>query len=197
MLPREVDKLMITQIGSVAQDRLARGLRLNHVEATGLISKVLLEIIRSGEHSVAQIMNIGRKILGFRHVLPGVRYTLKTVQVEGTFPDGTKLVSVHCPISDVNNLDLAFYGKNMSLPDDLFSKEYPLDHVIPGEIIPSTENIVLFPSRARISLLVTNYGDRPIQVGSHYHFFEVNPFLEFDRLNAYGRKLDIPGMFFF
>lgn len=187
---------MITQVGTIAQERLARGLRLNHVEANGLISKVLLEMIRSGEFSVAQIMNLGRKILGFRHVLPGVRYTLKTVQVEGTFQDGTKLVSVHSPIADVHDLTFAFYGSSITVKEDYFSKENSDDYVVPGEIIPCVENIHLFPLRNRISLQVTNYGDRPVQVGSHYHFFEVNPWLEFDRFNAYGRKLDIPGNFF-
>lgn len=195
MLPRELDKLVITQVGGIAQERLARGLRLNHVEANGLIAKVLLEMIRSGEFTVAQIMNLGRKILGFKHVLPGVRYTLKTVQVEGTFKDGTKLVSVHSPISDVNDLSFAFYGTSIKAEEKYFTDENSETDVIPGEIIPSAENIDLFPSRSRICLQITNYGDRPVQVGSHYHFFEVNPWLEFDRTQAYGRKLDIPGIF--
>jgi urease len=197
MLPRELDKLVITQVGSIAQERLGRGLRLNHVEANGLISKVLLEMIRSGEFSVAQMMNLGRKILGFKHVLPGVIYTLKTVQVEGTFKDGTKLVSIHSPISDVNDLTLAFYGTSIKAEEDYFSNQEDGNYVVPGEIIPSIADIVLFPSRIRTSLQVTNFGDRPVQVGSHYHFFEVNPWLEFNRLHAYGRKLDIPGMLSF
>ena len=195
MLPRELDKLAISQVGGIAQERLARGLRLNHVEANGLISKVLLEMIRSGNLSVAQIMNLGRKILGIRHVLSGVRYTLKTVQVEGTFPDGTKLVSVHAPISNITDLNLAFYGLKITIPKDLFLKDDLVDNVIPGEIIQLTKNIDLLKSRARIALTVTNYGDRPVQIGSHYHFFEVNPLLEFDRFQAYGKKLDIPGKY--
>ena len=197
MLPRELDKLAISQVGGIAQERLARGLRLNHVEANGLISKVLLEMIRSGNLSVAQIMNLGRKILGIRHVLSGVRYTLKTVQVEGTFPDGTKLVSVHAPISNITDLNLAFYGLKITIPKDLFLKDDLVDNVIPGEIIQLTKNIDLLNSRARIALTVTNYGDRPVQIGSHYHFFEVNPLLEFDRFQAYGKKLDIPGNILF
>ena len=130
--------------------------------------------------------------MGFKHVLPSVKHTLKTVQVEGTFPDGTKLVSVHSPISDVDDLNLAFYGLDVKLPT--FSNDLDLEDLIPGEVIPSPiDEIELLPLRHRIALLVTNHGDRPIQIGSHYHFLEVNPFLEFDRLQAYGKKLDIPG----
>lgn len=76
------------QAGSLAQKRLARGLRLNQTEATALIASQLQERIRDGKHSVAALMDLGKKMLGRRHVLPDVVPLLHEIQVEGTFPDG-------------------------------------------------------------------------------------------------------------
>ncbi len=97
LTPHELDKLALHQAGYLAQKRLARGLRLNYVEAVALIATQLLEFIRDG-HSVASLMDLGRRILGRADVLEGVAAMIDEVQVEGTFPDGTKLVTVHDPI---------------------------------------------------------------------------------------------------
>src|SRR5215475_10304404 len=98
LLPREIDKLMLHQAGALAQKRLARGLRLNYPEAVALIATQLLEFIRDGR-SVADLMDSGRQLLGREDVLDGVAEMIDEVQVEGTFPDGTKLVTVHDPIA--------------------------------------------------------------------------------------------------
>ena len=95
--PRELDKLVLHQAGFLAQKRLARGVRLNHPEAVALIATVLLEHIRDG-WTVSQLMDLGRKLLGRNQVMPGVPEMIYDVQVEGTFPDGSKLVTVHHPI---------------------------------------------------------------------------------------------------
>src|SRR5215217_231090 len=95
--PCEIDKLTLHAAGSLAQKRLARGLRLNHPEAVALIATQLLEFIRDGR-SVAELMDLGRRLLGLNDVLAGVADLIDEVQVEGTFPDGTKLVTVHHPI---------------------------------------------------------------------------------------------------
>jgi urease subunit gamma/beta len=95
--PREIDKLILHQAGFLAQKRLARGLRLNHPEAVALIATQLLEFIREGKR-VAELMNLGRQFLGRNQVMKGVPSMITEVQVEGTFPDGTKLVTVHQPI---------------------------------------------------------------------------------------------------
>ena len=95
--PQELDKLVLHQAGFLAQKRLARGLRLNYPEAVALIATQILELIRDGR-SVAELMDLGRRLLGRRQVLPGVPEMVHEVQVEGTFPDGTKLVTVHHPI---------------------------------------------------------------------------------------------------
>src|ERR1044072_7738312 len=96
--PREIDKLMLHQAGFLAQKRLARGVRLNYPEAVALIATQLLELIRDGR-TVAELMDLGRQLLGREDVADGVADMIDEVQVEGTFPDGTKLVTVHHPIA--------------------------------------------------------------------------------------------------
>jgi len=97
LTPREIDKLMIVVAADLARKRRARGLKLNHPEATALITAELLEAIRDGR-SVSEIMEFGGSILRREDVMEGVPEMLDEVQVEGTFPDGTKLVTVHHPI---------------------------------------------------------------------------------------------------
>lgn len=97
LTPQEKDKLLIHLAGELAQKRKARGIKLNLPEATALISSEILEMARDGK-SVAQIMNDARKIIGRGDVMEGVADVLKMIQAEATFPDGTKLVSVHDPI---------------------------------------------------------------------------------------------------
>src|ERR1700689_1780327 len=95
--PREIDKLLLHNAGFLAQKRLARGLRLNHPESVPLIAAQLLELHRDGKR-VAELMELGRQCLGRNQVMSGVPEMVSEVQVEGTFRDGTKLVTVHHPI---------------------------------------------------------------------------------------------------
>src|SRR5512133_3428229 len=114
--PRELDKLTLHQAGFVAQKRLARGVRLNHPETVALVATVLLELIRDGRR-VAALRDLGRRRLGRRQVMPGVPALVPEVQIEGTFPDGTKLVTVHHPIAaDDGDLGLALYGSFLPVP---------------------------------------------------------------------------------
>ncbi len=190
--PREIDKLLLHNVGFLAQKRLARGVRLNHPEAVGLIATQLLEFIRDGR-SVAELMNLGRQFLGRKQVMPGVPAMIAEVQVEGTFPDGTKLVTVHHPIAaEQGNLALALYGSFLPVPDVSILKVDAGEDFEPGVCEPRPGELELNAGRASITLAVTNLGDRPIQVGSHYHFIETNAELRFDRAKAYGRRLDIP-----
>jgi urease subunit gamma/beta len=94
---REIDKLLIFTAAEVARRRRQRGLKLNHPEAVALITAEVLEGIRDGR-SVADLMSLGMKILTRDDVMDGVPEMIKEIQVEGTFPDGTKLVTVHDPI---------------------------------------------------------------------------------------------------
>jgi|SRR5581483_1377415 len=192
LAPRDLDKLLLHQAGVVAQKRLARGVRLNHPEAVALIATQLLEFIRDGR-SVAELMNLGRQFLGRNQVMPGVPAMVAEVQVEGTFPDGSKLVTVHHPIAGENgDLKLALYGSFLPVPDVLVFKPAAEELEEPGACLAADGELELNAGRAVASLAVTNMGDRPIQVGSHYHFIEVNASLKFDRGVAYGMRLDIP-----
>jgi urease subunit gamma/beta len=190
--PRDLDKLMLHNVGFLAQKRLARGVRLNYPEAVGLIATQILEFIRDGR-SVAELMNLGRQFLGRAQVMAGVPEMVADVQVEGTFPDGTKLVTVHHPIaSEQGKLELALYGSFLPVPDlSLFSTGAD-ELVLPGICEAADGQLVLNADRPTVTLTVVNLGDRPVQVGSHYHFIETNASLEFDRAAAYGKRLDIP-----
>lgn len=142
-------------------------------------------------------MTLGSTMLGRRHVLPSVCATLHEIQVEGNFPSGTYLVTVHNPISsDDGDLARALYGSFLPIPSqDVFpiasSEEYE-HHKKPGAVVCVKGRVKINEGSKRIRLRVTSKGDRPVQVGSHYHFIETNPQLEFDRGKSYGFRLDIP-----
>src|SRR5215475_4117517 len=132
LTPREKDKLLISMATMVARRRRERGVKLNHPEAVALITDFIVEGARDGK-TVAELMEAGAHVLTRGEVMDGIPEMIHDIQVEATFPDGTKMVT----------------------------------------------------------LSVTNSGDRPIQVGSHYHFFETNPALKFERKRARGMRLDI------
>jgi len=143
-------------------------------------------------------MDLGRQLLGRADVMERVPEMIDEVQVEGTFPDGSKLVTVHHPIvAEHGNLALALYGSFLPVPEASARKPVrthsaDVSEPIPGEILTAAGDLTLNASREAIRLEVTNHGDRPVQVGSHYHFAETNRALAFDRPAAYGRRLDIP-----
>ena len=170
LTPREKDKLLLFTAALLAERRKARGLKLNHPEAVAYISAAILEGAREGR-TVAELMDFGRTQLTTDDVMNGVAEMIHEVQVEATFPDGTKLVTVHDPI----------------LP----SETTQTTSIIPGEVIAAPGDRELNSGRATVILSVANTGDRPIQVGSHYHFAETNPALAFDRDKAQGFRLDI------
>ncbi len=166
LTPREQERLMTHYAGELAKSRKARGLKLNYPEAISLITSELLEMARDGL-TVTELMSEGRKILTADDVMDGVPEMIHEIQLEATFPDGTKLVTVHEPI-------------------------IPNGKVIPGEVIVEDGNITINEGKTAVEMNVTNTADRPVQVGSHFHFFEVNKALEFDRKAAFGMRLDIP-----
>ncbi len=191
LTPKDLDKLVLHQAAVVAQKRYARGLRLNYPEAAALLAAQLLEFIRDGE-SVAALMDKGKQLLGFADVLDGVAELLHEVQVEGTFPDGTKLVTVHQPICREHGApELALYGSGLSRPAAAPAPTAPAAPE-PGEYLLAEGDLILNDKREVIELEVLNRGDRPVQVGSHYPFFETNPGLDFDRAAAFGYRLNIP-----
>jgi urease subunit gamma/beta len=165
--PREKDKLLVSMAAMVARRRLERGVKLNHPEAVALITDFVIEGARDGR-SVAELMEAGAHVITADQVMDGIAEMIHDVQVEATFPDGTKLVTVHNPIRGASGA------------------------LTPGEVTTLPGDIVMNESRETVTLTVANTGDRPIQVGSHYHFFETNPALAFDRAKARGMRLDIP-----
>lgn len=157
LVPKEFDNLYVSQLGSLAQKRLARGIKLNHIEAAALIASNLLELIRDGKSSVLELGKLGANMLGRRHVLPSVGSTLKKVQVEGTFKSGTHLVTVHDPIStDEGDLEIALYGSFLPVPNrDLFptppDSEYEPDRQ-PGAVVVEEGRLVLNEHRRRVKI---------------------------------------------
>ena len=149
LTPREKDKLLIAMAAMVARRRLERGVKLNHPEAIALITDFVVEGARDGR-SVAELMEAGAHVVSADQVMDGIASMIHDIQVEATFPDGTKLVTVHHPIRGAD------------------------DKQIPGEVMAEPGEIVMNVGRETLTLDVSNSGDRPIQVGSHYHFFETN-----------------------
>jgi urease subunit gamma/beta len=163
---------MIVVAGDLARRRRERGVKLNHPEAIALITCEIIEGARDGR-TVTDLMSFGSTILTGDDVMEGVASLIDTIQVEATFPDGTKLVTVHQPIRGGSEPA----GESAATP---------------GELILNDEPIVINEGRETITIQVRNVGDRPVQVGSHYHFAEVNDALQFERDKAVGFRLDIP-----
>jgi len=172
LTPTELERLTIYTAAELARKHRAKGLKLNHPETVAIIADELLEGAREGR-SVAELIAFGSTILTQDDVLPGVAELLPMLQVEGSFPDGTKLVTIHEPVRP----GLAAADPGL---------------IVPGEIIAMDGDIELNVGRARARIKALNTGDRPIQIGSHFHFFEVNRALQFDRAAAFGKHLDIP-----
>jgi len=164
--PHEQERLMIRQAATLARERQADGLLLNQPEAVAVLANWVMEQARRGA-TVTDLMQRGRQVLAAGDVMDGVAALVPEVQMEATFPDGTKLVTIHHPI--------------------------PLDEttLIPGEIRGPDDEVEINGGRHVTTIRVENTGDRPVQVGSHYHFAEANPALEFDRADARGQRLDI------
>ena len=171
LTPTERDRLTIHTAAELARKRRARGLRLNHPEAVALISDELLEAARDGR-TLADCVGLGSTILATDDVLPGVAEMADPICVEGLFEDGAKTIVVWRPIRP--------------------GGEIGAEPAVAGEILPGDGDIELNAAGAETTVIVLNTGDRPIHVASHYHFFEANPALEFDRAAAFGFRLDLP-----
>jgi urease subunit gamma/beta len=166
LTPHEQEKLLIFVAAQLARARQARGLKLNYPEAMAILTAEIMEGARD-RRSVADLMAYGKQILAAEDVMDGVAEMIHEVQVEATFPDGTKLVTVHQPIPS---------GGESA----------------PGAYLLADEPIEANEGRETIQIYVRNRGDRPVQVGSHFHFFEVNKALDFDRRAAFGKRLNVP-----
>ncbi|MEY2553578.1 MAG: urease subunit gamma/beta [Ilumatobacteraceae bacterium] len=167
LTPTDRDRLLIFTAAELARARRARGLRLNVPEATALIADTVCEAARDG----ARLMDAaaaGASVLTIDDVLPGVPDIVGEVRVEAVFDDGTRMVVVRKP-----------FGDGGSLGSDA-----------PGAVITAARQPTT--PAGLVHLVATNTSDVPISITSHFHFFEVNPRLSFDRASAYGMRLAIP-----
>ncbi|WP_236240377.1 urease subunit gamma [Streptomyces sp. CC228A] len=164
LTPTERDRLLLFGAAELARARRARGLRLNVPEATALIADTVCEAARDGRR-LAEAVQAARSVLGPDDVLPGVADVVTEVHVEAVFDDGSRLAVVSDPIG-------ARSGENA-----------------PGALLPGPGYAEAAPE---VKLTVRNTAAVPISVTSHFHFFEANPRLRFDRAAAYGMRLCIP-----
>ncbi|MFI5621203.1 urease subunit gamma [Streptomyces sp. NPDC051567] len=166
LTPTERDRLLLRGAAELARARRARGLRLNVPEATALIADTACEAARDGKR-LAEAIAEARAVLGPGDVLPGVADVVTEVHVEAVFDDGSRLAVITDPIQ----------GAAPSGPDAPGA-------VLPGPGVPQPQPV--------LRLRVRNTAAVPVSVTSHFHFFEANPRLDFDRAAAYGMRLCVP-----
>jgi urease subunit gamma/beta len=170
LTPTEQDRLLLFSAAELARARRARGLRLNVPEATALVADTVCEAARDGRR-LAEAIDAARSVLGPDDVLPGVVDVVTTLQVEAVFEDGTRLAVVDDPFR------AAEHGARP-------------DPEAPGAVLPA--DLAPAPPTPAATLPVHNTSPVPISVTSHFHFFEANPRLAFDRSAAYGMRLAVP-----
>ncbi|MBI4944756.1 MAG: urease subunit gamma [Actinobacteria bacterium] len=169
LTPAERDRLLLAGAAAVARRRRERGLRLNVPETVALVADAAVEAARDGLR-LAEAVEAARALLGPDDVLPGVADVVTEVRVEAVFDDGTRLVVVPDPVGGGH-----------------------LGAGAPGAVLPGADGTAAPPSgRDVVEVEVTNTAALPVTVTSHWHFFEANPRLRFDRAAAYGRRLDVP-----
>ncbi len=175
--PHEIDKILLCNAGYLAQKRLARGIRLNFSESIALLSFQILEFARDGNFTVSELMNLGRSILGKNQVIPGVESIIDEVQIEATFPDGTKLVTLHHPISQLTcDLELALKGSFLPVPSDSSFRTHPEEGLIPGYIHSLQDKLILNEGRKLIALKVNSILDTFLN-DNHIFLFLANPII--------------------
>ncbi|AJT64201.1 urease subunit gamma [Streptomyces chattanoogensis] len=170
LTPTERDRLLLFNAAQLARSRRSRGLRLNVPEATALIADTVCEAARDGRR-LAQAIEAGRSVLGPDDVLPGVAEVIGDVMVEAVFDDGSRLAVVSDPIGVADHPATSDAA------------------AAPGAVLPGPADPEPVPA---VTLTVHNTASVPISVTSHFHFFEANPRLDFDRAAAYGMRLCVP-----
>jgi urease subunit gamma/beta len=173
LTPTERDRLLLFSAAQLARARHSRGLRLNVPEATALIADTVCEAARDGLR-LAEAVEAGRRALGPDDVLPGVPDIVTEIQVEAVFSDGTRLAVITDPFRSVESGGVGLLGSRAP------------GAAMPGDVDGGGR------AAAALRVVVRNTGAVPISVTSHFHFFEVNRRLAFDRSSAYGMRLDIP-----
>ncbi|MFB4290626.1 urease subunit gamma [Nonomuraea sp. ATR24] len=174
LTPHEQERLMIHVAADVARRRKERGVQLNYPETVALLTSLVLEGARDGKPVAELMLPPDPEVLSRDDVMPGVPEMISNIQVEATFPDGTKLVTIREPFPEQATKQAVVHPGKVDHPD-------------------GAGPVVFNEGREVTTVTVTNTDDRPIQVGSHYHFWEANPRLAIEpREAAYGKRLNIP-----
>jgi urease subunit gamma/beta len=166
LTPREQERLLLFTAAELARRRLARGARLGATEAIALVCDEVLEMAWDGL-PLPEVVRRARGVVAADQLLPGVPDVVPSLQVEALFPHGTSLVHVPEPFG-------------------------PRDPAGPGAVLPEDGEIELAPGRVRRTVEVTNRGDRPVWISSHFPLEEVNPAVDLDREAVRGFRLDLP-----
>ncbi len=186
LTPHEQERLLIHVAADVAERRRARGLLLNYPEAIALLTAHVFETARDGKN-VSDVMDSGRQLLTRADLMDGVPEMINNVQVEATFPDGTKLVTIHDPIPEAAEEPVVHPGKNEHpTPPRKASCPVDCDDTDPSACCDACDDTASWHESIKFNkdlqgdaqkktIKVRNTSDRPIQVGSHYHFAEANP----------------------
>lgn len=186
LTPHEQERLLVHVAADVAQKRRDRGLLLNYPEAMALLTAHVFEAARDGK-TVSDVMDSGRQLLTREDVMAGVPEMIDSVQVEATFPDGTKLVTIHNPIPEAAD-ELVLHPGKIEHPRPARKPGCPVDckDTAPSDCCDACDDTASWHESIKFNkhlqgdaqkkaIKVRNTSDRPIQVGSHYHFAEVNP----------------------
>ncbi|MFE3073684.1 urease subunit gamma [Streptomyces sp. NPDC059247] len=192
LTPTERDRLLLFTAAELARARRARGLRLNVPEATALIADTVCEAARDGERLVDAVAR-GRAVLGPDDILPGVADVVTEIQVEAVFDDGTRLAVVAEPFGGREGDGREGDGREGDGREGDGREDGGQGDgadAAPGAVLPGPEPVAA--PEPVLTLLVRNTATVPVSVTSHFHFFEVNPRLDFDRAAAYGMRLAAP-----
>jgi urease subunit gamma/beta len=165
---KEINRLTIFTLAELARRRRARGRRLNAPEAVAIVCDEIFEMAWDGL-PLAEVVDRAGALLDRDEVMEGVPAIVPRIEVDALFPSGTLLVVVERPFGPPGDVDAA-----------------------PGAVKPADEPVTVNPGAVAVNVIVENTADVPIEVTSHFHFFEANRHLTFDRKAAYGMRLDVP-----
>lgn len=210
LTPKELDRLTIFLLAELARRSRARGLKLNYTEAAALICDAVFEEARAGR-PYDEVVARARSLLTGHDVLPGVPEMLSILQIDALFPDGTRLVTIRNPIAPVENEESQpgttppHHEKGASVPAFPISNQGQQtgEHTLgfqsvrdrgipPGGLYPGEAEVEINAGLPVTRVCITNRGDVPVHLTAHFHVFEANPALCFDRRKALGMRPDIP-----